>query len=481
MEKNNDFPGMISWNPKPDVFPSGFSDWLGIPLAMYAPAYFADNVWREDYSWKVDPIKNTSIPTDPRFYMDLFNNGTSIGMRMFEQDFLCSLPWAIGSTSLTTQDVDTGRNWFSDMDSAAKFYGIQLQFCMADVYHVLQATSLESVTNARATGDNTRDVATIFSMGQNSLLFYATGIYASRDNVWTSDASMEQKGCGNKDFCYEPNAPLDNAVAVLSGGPYGIADGLSFVNATLVHRSCRSDGLLLRPRWPLASLDFTFTDSDAKGSLVWAAHDDHGGILRWSYVIGVGLEKEIAITPRRLLQGFPPPPSGKMLAWEVVLGEPVTNSTIVFSDSSPLILPQSKPLDLPYATDSPPHTHYATAPVLPNGMALLGELAKWSTMSFGRVVGSTMEATEDSFAIELLGAPSEVAVFAYALNALTTVGPPEIKELQCSFPSSCPTTDPHGNAYCRRQLFCHKGDGCTCLDLLGDENTVIRVSELARE
>jgi len=44
MEKIDDSPGMISWTPKQDVFPSGFSDWLEMPLAMYAPEYFAQNV-----------------------------------------------------------------------------------------------------------------------------------------------------------------------------------------------------------------------------------------------------------------------------------------------------------------------------------------------------------------------------------------------------------------------------------------------------
>jgi len=317
--------------------------------------------------------------------MDLFKNGTTIGMKMFEQDFLCSLPWGIGGTSLTNQDVETGKNWFFYMDFAAQAYGIKLQFCMADVYHILQSTSIRSVTNARATNDNTRDYSGINSMGQNSLLFYATGIYASRDNVWTSDAHINQTGCGNHNFCSEFNAHVDNVVAVLSGGPYGIADGPEFVNRTIVHMACRSDGVLLRPRWPIASLDFTFTDEDAKGSLIWAAHDEFGGSFRWSYIVGVDLSKDVAITPERLLQGMlPSSPPGMMVAWEVNIGEPV-QKIVAFSDSSPFMLPESKPLNLPYEVDSPPHTHYATAPVLPNGMAILGEVYKWATMSFGRV------------------------------------------------------------------------------------------------
>jgi len=472
MEKHNDFPGMDSWQPKPDVFPSGFADWLDMPLAMYAPAYYSENVWRDDYSWKVDHQKNTAIPTDPRFYMDLFKNGTSIGMIFFEQDFLCSLPWAIGSTSLTATDLDTGRRWLAHMDSAAAANGIKLQLCMADVYHILQATSLPSVTNARAGGDNTRRDDTITSVGQNSLLFYATGIYASRDNVWTTAPDTEQKGCGNSDFCYEPNAHLDNAVAVLIGGPYGIGDGLAYVDADVVHRSCRSDGFMLRPRWPLASLDFTFTEADARGSLVWAAHDDfgqEGSFLRWSYVIGVDLTDEIAITPKRLLQGLPPPASGIMVAWEVTMGEVVNATKVVtFSDISPFMLPKSKPLNLPYYSDSPPHTHYATAPVMPNGMALLGEISKWATMSFGRV--SSVTADEEAFTVNIRGAPSERVIFAVLLDSV-------ILEISCDFPPSCSDDTDGSQKHCFQRLFCNHSAGCSCATPLKDKKFGLRESE----
>ena len=179
------------------------------------------------------------------------------------------------------------------------------------------------------------------STGQNSLLFYATGIYASRDHVWTSDAHINQTGRGNHDFCYEPNVQLDNVVAVLSGGPYGIADGLEFVNGTRVHTACRSDGVLIRPRWPLASMDFTFADEDAKGTLIWAARDDVSGSFRWSCIVGVDLSKDVAITPEKLLQGMlSSSPSGMMVAWEVTIGEPV-QKIVAFSDSSPFMLPET--------------------------------------------------------------------------------------------------------------------------------------------
>lgn len=59
---------------------------------MYAPMYSVNNVWNSSYGWKVDPMHGkSSIPVDPKFYLDLFTNGTKIGQKMFEQDFFCSI------------------------------------------------------------------------------------------------------------------------------------------------------------------------------------------------------------------------------------------------------------------------------------------------------------------------------------------------------------------------------------------------------
>jgi hypothetical protein len=474
MESKGDIPGMLSWNPKPDVFPSGFSDWLGMPLAMYAPEYSGENVWITDYDWKTVQIPrgSTAIPLDPNFYRDLFRNGTVIGMVMFEQDFLCS--YGIGDSGLTNSDVYSGATWLQNMDTAAQEFGIKLQFCMPDAYHLLESTKIFSVTNARATGDNVRNYRSILPMGQNGLLFYALGVYASRDNVWTTNADVEQVGCGNKDFCFETNSHLDNAVAVLSGGPYGIADKVGFTNKTVVMYACRTDGLMLRPKFPLATLDFAYTSRDAKGSNVWAAHDDFGP-YRWSYVIGVELQKDILLTPSRLIQESIVNPPTTMVAWEVTIGRRVPDVT-AFSESSPFLIPKSKPLNLPYDVPASSHTHIATAPVFPNGMAILGEFGKWATMSFGRV--TAMDVGDKIVTMRLVGAPLEDIHVAYILkvpNESSTFRATDILYLDCTFPpeAACDSErDPFGNHHCRIWIVCQPVGGCECTNgLQGNMST----------
>ena len=55
-----------------------------------------------------------------------------------------------------------------------------------------------------------------------------------------------------------PNFELDVALAVLSTGPVGIADKAGTTNVSLVRRTCRSDGTLLKPSKPLTAIDATF-------------------------------------------------------------------------------------------------------------------------------------------------------------------------------------------------------------------------------
>jgi hypothetical protein len=57
--------------------------------ASAAARYAADSSWKGDYTWKAEG--DTAIPLDGRFYRELFANGSRIGMKMFEQDFLCSI------------------------------------------------------------------------------------------------------------------------------------------------------------------------------------------------------------------------------------------------------------------------------------------------------------------------------------------------------------------------------------------------------
>jgi hypothetical protein len=192
-----------------------------------------------------------SVSVDPRFFDAIFANGTAAGMVMMEQDYLCS------STSQTARDLTVGRRWFRAMDSAAAKASVDVQLCMMNPAHALASTYMHTVSNGRGTGDHVvRNAARGLPLGWSAMLLWSVGLWPSRDNVWTN-STVVVPGLNP-----ETTPALQTAMAVLAGGPYGVADVAGAMNRSLVMRSCRADGVLLRPDKPATAVDSTFAGDE---------------------------------------------------------------------------------------------------------------------------------------------------------------------------------------------------------------------------
>ncbi len=439
MESEGDRPGILSWIPKPEVFPSGFANWLNMSLSLYAPEYSARNRWTKMYDWKIDG--ETAIPLDDKFYKDLFLNGSKIGMKMFEQDFLCSIN---SETNLTSSDVTSGNAWMMGMDNGAIATNTSLQWCMMNPCHALASTQVKQMTNGRGTGDNCRgNSKNIESMGKNGLLYFALGFFPSRDNVWTTDGNTEQPQCNR--FCFQPNRHADNAVALLSGGPYGPSDAVGYTDRSVVMYACRTDGVLLRPSWPLSSLDVSFTSLNHQGLLLWAAHDDHSD-WRWSYLLLINSDEEVQVHPGDI-QNIARP----LVGWQVSLGKSV-ESVERFYINSTITLNAA-----PAQPHGPGLTHVSFAPVFPNGMAILGDIYKWATMSTRRFVNLQYSVARQDITSVVIGAPGEEVSIFYVSD-----GEDDVRSISCQFNSNCSPPDKFGDIDCSMLLRCARGL-CVCV------------------
>lgn len=113
-----------------------------------------------------------------------------------------------------------------------------------------------------ATGVKTTDPmnANLY-VGTSSILAAAMGLAPSKDAFWSSSTehyplSLPESGAGTRNKGSPPRYPfakehypeVQAAVAVLSCGPVGPSDAVGEANASLLARTCRSDGLLLKPR-----------------------------------------------------------------------------------------------------------------------------------------------------------------------------------------------------------------------------------------
>ena len=403
-------PLMWSWPPR--AFQDGASHWLGAdphnasrpyPLSLYNGLWNGgQNVpFLQKYKWA--GVKN-AIPVDAEFFKAIFANGSKAGMVMMEQDYLCS------STVQTSADLTSGPAWFAAMDEALATAGesgggIDVQLCMMNPAHALASTLIHRASNGRGTGDHVvRNAARGLPLGWSGMLLWAVGMWPSRDNVWTN-SSVNVPGLNN-----ESDPEGQTAMAVLAGGPYGMADIAGAMNRSLLMRSCRDDGVLLRADKPATAIEQTWVASfdDLKPRHVWGTFSQIG-TARWSYVLALSLDDPLAVPMATLDE------SGAAAGWVAYEGwhGVETNSFVAIPHGGSLVIPSCPLVDAMTLG----HSLWVVAPVLPFGWVFLGEEGKLVVASRRRVKGiSASSATGgSSLVLTLVGAPGEsvsVAVLA---------------------------------------------------------------------
>lgn len=267
----------------------------------------------------------------------------------------------------------------------------------------------------------------------------------------------------------EPMPETQTLLALLSGGPYGVADKVGSINRSLVMRTCRDDGLLLRASKPITMLDAAWRASFAAAPAtglgatvpppsprpvvrnVWSTFSQVGR-WRWSLVLGLDLPEAFPLSLADLDL------VGEHVAAEYWHGLPRAQLTLLSPHGAPLVVP---------ACPSPPRrsrilgsSYTVLAPVLPNGWALLGEPGKLVTVSARRVAALSVAA--GGLEARLRAAPGE-ALELHVLPPAALVGlrrgpaetPAAVLRVRCVAPR------PGGADEAAVLLRCERA-GCTC-------------------
>lgn len=349
------------------------------------------------------------------FYQSLMADLTSQAMVTFTQDFL-DFQSLLFPDWLTSPEGNA--HWLAAQAQAAFEAGVPLQYCMGLPSDMLQSVRHPAVTNARASndygagGDN-------WKIAGSSLLLSALGLRASKDNFWTSAPEGHPSRGG------ETSPYLVAIVAALSGGPVGFADALFATDPAVLWPTCSLNGTLLHPSRPATAVDAQYLGTES--GLPLAAGDvraTHSAIqsdgsgqqpqLYYYSVLAVGLTVNLpsALTSADL---WPAPPSDVTYwAWAWNTSACATNGSAVSDCAAVLgsgVAPGTAPAPPP---DRQQWQLVHTVPVLSNGWVLLGETAKYVSISpdrFARV--SPAPPGFDGIFVQLLGAPSEAVSVAY--------------------------------------------------------------------
>lgn len=245
-------------------------------------------------------------------------------------------------------------------------------------------------------------------LGFSSLFAWAIAIAPFKDNFYSTATPQPGGSVGNN---AETSPGLQAAISVLSAGPVTPGDGVGFADAALILRTCTSGGRILRPTRAATAIDSqivarVFPSNGGPQGEVYGTYSEVSGWL-FDTVLGAALTAPYAVTTgdvagvrrdaalrnpgsvRHLLRrGLHTLPRRARLEGD---GAPATVAytvnTTTFNPASLIVQPFATGAPIPLAIcDETDWQLWHTAPVLPNGWAYLGELAKIVPVSDVRTV-----------------------------------------------------------------------------------------------
>ena len=376
--------GLMRWEPREDLFPGGFATLrarLGHrPLAFHSRHFASASPYFARHAAWIDGA--TAHPSGPELFDHLLRAAAAWGAATYEQDWLVESFFAVRGLRAAPERA---RDWQQALDRAAGAHGLTLQWCMATPADFLQSVTLRHLTSIRTSGD----YRYLFDNGLNWVWFLhvnalarALGLHAFKD-VFLSDRVAE------------PYAEVEALLAALSTGPVGIGDAIGRADRDLVLRTCREDGVLVKPDAPLAAIDRCFLRHGhlMPALLVGETGSQHGR-HRWTYVVTLHasshretLHEDLALADLGQAR-----PDGPVLAYDWrrrtfqhLAADGGWRASLDFQDWDFRVL----------------------CPVLPGERALFGDPTRYATMGDRRIAG--VAASVECLSFDVIGMPGTVA------------------------------------------------------------------------
>ena len=303
-EAPNEVPptGALRWEARDDVLPEGVSGLrraIGSPpLILHGRHFSSASPYFEDDACDAWFDGDRAHPSDARLFDRLMAQAASWGAIQYEQDWLVES--FLGVRGLRAEPR-RARDWQEGLDRAAAEHGLSLLWCMATPADFMQTTSLERVAAIRTSGDYSYRIPPALNWAWfllGNAFARALGLPAFKD-VFLSSA--DDDGWNG-----DPHAELEALLAALSAGPVGIGDRLGRTDRDIVMRTCRDDGVLVKPDVPLAALgrcmrQHPFLNAEP---LLAETYSDHPA-GRWRYALALHASRTddtlgFEITPREL-------------------------------------------------------------------------------------------------------------------------------------------------------------------------------------
>jgi hypothetical protein len=383
--------GMLRYEPREDLFPDGFDPLRrrtgGLPLVLHSRHFSARSPYFERHAaWVDGPLAH---PADGALFERLLEQAAAWGAITYEQDWLVES--FLGVRGLRAEPGRAAA-WQRAIDEAAARRGLSLQWCMATPADFMQSVALEQIGSIRTSGDYRylfdNALHWTWFLHANALA-RALGLWPYKDVFLSHERTPEGFG--------EPLAEAEALLAALSAGPVGIGDAIGRTRREIVLRTCRADGVLVKPDLPLAALDRCFLESAYLGAgpllaETWSAHPAG----RFVYLVSMNASRRSKQSgePLRFRVDFADlgaaRPEGEVVLYDWRRGsferartDHAFEETLAYQDFGFRVL----------------------CPMLPGEVALFGDVGKYATAGDRRVAGITAQEREVRF--DVLGSPGE--------------------------------------------------------------------------
>lgn len=364
---------LTTWDVRDDALPAGIAalrERLGnLPLvahirhlSAHAPLASETPAWIDgDYA----------APSTPEAYERWLDQCLAWGVATLEHDWLVEV--FFGVREMRTEPGRATR-WQEGIDSASRDRGITLQWCMGTPADFAQTTTLTQVTSVRTSGDH----GYIATAGQLWAWFCTTNSLArSLDLMPFKDVFRADPDVAGSNG--EPEALL----SALSTGPVGLGDRVGRMDPELALRTCRGDGLLVKPHTAIAATDESLLSGPAFNStlLVAECSSEHPA-GRWTYAVAMHANpSEEPICGEILLASLSGSHEGvtgqlhregpaEFVAWDW------RNRTVSLLTGVSTI---------PVTLGLEDWSFHVLAPVLASGIAVIGDVTKFVTAGDARV------------------------------------------------------------------------------------------------
>jgi hypothetical protein len=378
--------GMVTYRPDKALFPHGlkmFHKKLRLPLMVH-------NRWIDPRSPYYKKYKITGYAAiGSEFWNHIAGYIKSVGVVDYEQDWLNVI---YDHTPKMASVLSVGNAFTDNMAGAMKNKGLDMQYCMAMPRFFMQGVKYNNLTTIRTSVDRFEPAKWRHFL-YTSQLAYAMGIWP-----W-SDVFMSRE-TGNM------------IVSTLSGGAVGTGDKLGEEDKTNILKAARTDGVLVKPDEALLPMDSDYINE---------ANHVHRPMLAYTYTKQNNIRTNYVFvfapkgsTPNQY--SFTPSGADLGMKGEVVVYNPLSGTvkkmnadstfTGSLSDDGTITKRMKKTGDTRGGKYR--YTYYIIAPVMPIGIAFLGDEGKIAATGRQRI--STLKANSKQLTVQVEFAKGEKMV-----------------------------------------------------------------------